>query len=76
MEVELAIQSYIMWNPILSKKFLKSLMDEKSKRILVHGNFGYGTTTPVEYVLQTYANDLQDHFFGEILKWNTFLTTC
>jgi hypothetical protein len=43
-------------------------MDEESKHILVHGNFGYGTTTPMEYVLQTYANDLQDHCFGEIFK--------
>lgn len=34
----------------------------------MHRNFGYGTTTLVEYVLQTYANDLQDHFFGEIFK--------
>ncbi len=43
-------------------------MDEESKHILVHGNFGSGTTTLVEYVLQTYANDLQDHFFGESFK--------
>jgi hypothetical protein len=52
----------------LIKKLLKSLMDKESKHILVHGNFGYGTTTLVEYVLQTYANDLEDHFFGGIFK--------
>jgi hypothetical protein len=52
----------------LIKKLLKSLMDKESKHILVHGPYGSGTTTLVEYVLQTYANVLRDHFFGGIFK--------
>jgi hypothetical protein len=51
------------------QKLLEGLKEEGLQYIILHGNFGYGKTAVVEYVLfQRHAKDLHDHFPGGIFQ--------
>lgn len=54
----------------LTEILFQRLKEEGSKPILVHGNFGYGKTALVRYVLQKHAKDLDPLFPGGHMKYD------